>query len=209
VTLNNTVTGSTPTHFVASESSTFTGAAWQTYSTAPSFTLSSGSGNKTVYFKVKNASGTASVVKSDTISLVEPAPGGVYGILRVNAAGNPTAPGAVVTCGGQSTTTGEDGSFGLPGILPGSQSLCFSNHGYQPLCSTVPITGGQNYNAGDNYLVITGDINADGKVDGADYSILHSHFGKTNCGNPADLDGNCVVDILDYNLFIENNGRTS
>ncbi len=69
VTLNNTVTGGTPTHYMASEVSSFTKAAWQTYSTSPSFTLSSGVGNKTVYFKVKNSSGAESDVVSDSIQL--------------------------------------------------------------------------------------------------------------------------------------------
>ena len=69
VTLNNTCTGS-PTQYMASESSGFSGASWKAYSTAPSFTLSSGNGTKTVYFKVKNAGGESSA-KSDTISLNE------------------------------------------------------------------------------------------------------------------------------------------
>ena len=39
---------------------------WATYATAPGFTLSSGSGTKTVYFKVKNEAGESSAV-SDSI----------------------------------------------------------------------------------------------------------------------------------------------
>jgi formylglycine-generating enzyme required for sulfatase activity len=70
VTLNNACTGD-PTHYMASESSDFSGASWQTYATAPTFTLSAGNGTKTLYFKVKNAAGE-SVVKSDTITLAEP-----------------------------------------------------------------------------------------------------------------------------------------
>jgi len=69
VTLNNACSG-TPTQYMASESSSFSGASWQTYSTAPSFTLSSGNGTKTVYFKVKNATGESSA-SSDTIQLNE------------------------------------------------------------------------------------------------------------------------------------------
>jgi hypothetical protein len=67
VTLNNSATES-PTYYMASESSSFNGATWQTYSTAPSFTLSSSAGTKTVYFKVKNDTGESAVV-SDTIRL--------------------------------------------------------------------------------------------------------------------------------------------
>ena len=69
VTLNNTATGS-PTHYKASESPTFKSATWwKAYTKGrPSFTLSTGYGTKTVYFKVKNANGESSVV-SDTITL--------------------------------------------------------------------------------------------------------------------------------------------
>jgi len=67
VTLNNACTG-TPTHYIAAQSSSFSGARWQTYSTAPSFTLSSGTATKTVYLKVKNAAGESSS-KRDTITL--------------------------------------------------------------------------------------------------------------------------------------------
>lgn len=69
VTLNNTVTGSTPTHYLASEYRSFKGAAWQPYSTAPSFDLSrpNGSGGKTVFFRVKDAAGKKSAVVNDSI----------------------------------------------------------------------------------------------------------------------------------------------
>ncbi|GJQ47880.1 MAG: hypothetical protein HKUEN01_02660 [Candidatus Kuenenia stuttgartiensis] len=70
VTLNNMATGS-PTQYMASESSSFSDASWQTYSVSPSFTLSSGNGNKTVYFKVKNSANTESSVVSDSITLSE------------------------------------------------------------------------------------------------------------------------------------------
>ncbi len=61
VTLNNTTTGGTPTYYMASQSSTFAGAEWKPYSASPTFTLSSGNGTKTVYFKVKNAAGASNV----------------------------------------------------------------------------------------------------------------------------------------------------
>lgn len=84
VTLNNSCSGS-PTQYMASESSDFSGAAWLTYSPAPSFTLSAGDGPKTVYFKVKNSVGTESDVAVDSIMLSASSPvtsadpvGGVY-----------------------------------------------------------------------------------------------------------------------------------
>jgi hypothetical protein len=66
VTLNNTVVGSTPTQYRASESSTFSGAVWQPYSSAPSFTMSSTPGVKTVHFQVMDGSGKESAVVSDS-----------------------------------------------------------------------------------------------------------------------------------------------
>ncbi len=62
VTLANTVTGSVPTHYLASESADFGDAAWQPYTKAPSFTLGSTVGVRTVYFKVKDGSGAESNV---------------------------------------------------------------------------------------------------------------------------------------------------
>jgi len=66
VTLNNTATNS-PTEYMASESSDFSGAAWTPYSVAPSFTLSFGVGVRTVYFKVRGVDCQESEVASDTI----------------------------------------------------------------------------------------------------------------------------------------------
>jgi hypothetical protein len=70
VTLNNTCKGN-PTQYMASESSSFTGATWQTYSTAPSFTISAGNGVKTVHFRVRSDLGQ-SLPAVDTITLNEP-----------------------------------------------------------------------------------------------------------------------------------------
>ena len=68
--------------------------------------------------------------------------GKVIGTLHKNSANGPTLGGAAVTCGGQSTTTASDGSYSLSGIPAGSQTLSFSESGYQPLSETVTITAG-------------------------------------------------------------------
>lgn len=52
VTLNNQVGGS-PTMYRASEKSDFSDANWQPYSDGPSYILSNGKGNKTVYFQIR------------------------------------------------------------------------------------------------------------------------------------------------------------
>jgi len=67
VTLNNAAS-ERPTHYMASESSQFTGVTWQPYGTAPQFNLySAGAGTKTIYFKTKGINGESNVV-SDTIT---------------------------------------------------------------------------------------------------------------------------------------------
>ena len=56
--------------YMASENSSFSGADWQNYLSQVSFTLSSGSGTKTVYAKYKNDFEVESSVLSDAISYV-------------------------------------------------------------------------------------------------------------------------------------------
>jgi hypothetical protein len=51
-----------------SNDSAFTGAAWETYTTSKTWTLTSGSGTKTVYAKFRDAAGNASAAVSDTIT---------------------------------------------------------------------------------------------------------------------------------------------
>lgn len=72
VTLNNTVAGTIPAQYVASEDPSFDRADWLPYSSTPSFTLSPTNGTKTVYFKVRDASGKESAVVSDSIRAVRP-----------------------------------------------------------------------------------------------------------------------------------------
>ncbi|HBF33256.1 TPA: hypothetical protein DDW35_01705 [Candidatus Sumerlaeota bacterium] len=61
---------SAPISYMASESATFKGAGWKTYSSAPAFTLSANTGDpasKTVYFKLKNVAGQTSTLSSSVI----------------------------------------------------------------------------------------------------------------------------------------------
>jgi hypothetical protein len=67
VILNNS-SSNMPTQFMASESSSFVGARWTYYSVQPKFTVNSGVGAKTIYFKVKNSVGESPVI-SDSIQL--------------------------------------------------------------------------------------------------------------------------------------------
>jgi thermitase len=61
ITLDNDCSGN-PTHYIASENSSFHGAKWKAYSANPSFALSKGIGNKRVWFKVRNVAGESTSV---------------------------------------------------------------------------------------------------------------------------------------------------
>ncbi|MHC1742187.1 MAG: TIGR03768 family metallophosphoesterase [Syntrophobacteraceae bacterium] len=67
VTLNNAVLASIPTHYMASESSSFKDALWLPYSKAPSYSLSAPRRANLIYFKVMDASGKESTVVSDRV----------------------------------------------------------------------------------------------------------------------------------------------
>ncbi|OGC22352.1 hypothetical protein A2291_05010 [candidate division WOR-1 bacterium RIFOXYB2_FULL_42_35] len=64
----SSATGS-PTQMIASEEASFTNASWQTYSATFEYTVSSGDGTKTVYYKVRDASLTVSSTVSASIIL--------------------------------------------------------------------------------------------------------------------------------------------
>ena len=57
-------------------------------------------------------------------------------------------------------------------------------------------------------VLIPGDLDGDGDVDIFDYNLLVQNFGRTNQpGVVGDLDGDGDVDIFDYNLLVGNFGR--
>jgi hypothetical protein len=123
VTLNNTCIGN-PTEYMASELSSFSGANWQPYSAAPSFTLSSVDGAKRVYFKVKNSYGE-SVYETDAITL------------DVGGAGEVPTVSTIAINGGVSTTTSrtvtlDNTCTGIPAEFMASESSTFSGASWQP-----------------------------------------------------------------------------
>ena len=128
ITLNNIATGS-PTEYQASESSSFAGAAWQPYATAPSFTLSAGNGTKRVYFQVRSATGTASAARTDTITLNEPVP---------------TVATFAVNGGAASTTTPvvalNNTATGNPTEYQASESSSFTGAAWQPYATAPNFT---------------------------------------------------------------------
>ncbi len=126
VTLNNTVNGF-PAYYTASQSSTFSGAAWQPYSTAPSFTLSAANGQKTVYFKVKNAGGVSAKASASIVLAQLP----VVTSFKIDA-GASTTINPIVTLNNTATISptqfmaSEDPSFNGASWLPYSAAPKFT-----------------------------------------------------------------------------------
>ncbi len=73
VVLTYTTSGGNPLEFQVADNADFTGATWQPYAASSRTLLSGGPGTKTLYFRVRNASGTTTVL-SDSIDLTEFAP---------------------------------------------------------------------------------------------------------------------------------------
>ena len=80
LTLSATDTTSDLSQMIISENSDFSGANWESYITAKTFTLSSADGEKTVYIKFKDNAGNQSTSYSDSITLDSAAPSGVVSI---------------------------------------------------------------------------------------------------------------------------------
>jgi len=140
VTLNNTATKS-PTHYMASEDSNFTGAEWQPYSTAPSFNLSPVSASpekKTVYFRVKNSFAESSPAKSDDISAAGLPP--VVTSFKINAGAATTAKGKVTL---NNTATNS------PTHYMASEKLDFSDAEWQPYSTAPSFNLSVNLTGGD------------------------------------------------------------
>ncbi len=110
----------TPTHYLASESLNFMDATWQTYTPAPSFILSPGNGTKKVYLKTKNAAGESNV-RSDTITLDEPAAPFVASFTINNGAPATTARSVALTYA----------CYGTPTHYLASESLDFTGAAWQ------------------------------------------------------------------------------
>jgi hypothetical protein len=73
VVLTYTTSGGNPLEFQVADNADFTGATWQPYAPSARTLLTGNPGAKTLYFRVRNASGTSTVL-SDSIDLTEFAP---------------------------------------------------------------------------------------------------------------------------------------
>ncbi len=82
VTLNHTRSEGIPLEYRASENADLSGAVWQTYTSAPAFTLG-GYGVRTVYMQLRNPTGDSAIL-SDTINFPDPSDPPILHSLSIN-----------------------------------------------------------------------------------------------------------------------------
>jgi hypothetical protein len=113
------------------------------------------------------------------------------------------------------TTTIEAISCYPNGISSAVAGFTYTINPATPTPTPTTSTGGGGGGGGSYYsftptptpspgVAIVGDINGNGKVDISDFDMLMNNWGKTGTGIQGDLDHNGVVDILDFNLLMAN-----
>lgn len=134
-----------------SNSADFSGAVWEPFIPAKSWSLSSGEGVKTVYVKLRDAAGNVSSVISDSIevkssapSITLTAPTDLSNILTnsatVSISGNVDA-GASLTLNGNAVTVNANGSFTVSASLTeGTNTLTFTATGSGDVTASLPVT---------------------------------------------------------------------
>ncbi|MBF0539327.1 MAG: carboxypeptidase regulatory-like domain-containing protein [Nitrospirae bacterium] len=91
--------------------------------------------------------------------------GSITGNVYIGYINGPPLSGATVTCGGQSATTGSDGSYSIANIPAGNQTLSITASGYISVNRPLSISAGANLYAGKDALTasnstcsITGNV---------------------------------------------------
>lgn len=143
--LQNNFLGTAPTHYMASESSNFSGASWNTYNGNPAFALSSGYGLKTVHLKLKNANGESNT-KSAVIDYIVATNGYISGNVKDSASGAVIIQANIVLKQNglliSSTSTASDGTYSLPSLPPGNYSLEIGKTEYSTWAGECIVTAG-------------------------------------------------------------------
>ncbi|MCA9382202.1 hypothetical protein KC660_02225 [Candidatus Dojkabacteria bacterium] len=132
LTLSATDTGSGVSQMMISNSSSFSGATWETYSTTKAWSLISGNGTKTVYVKYKDNDSNISSAYSDSIILDSTVP--EVSNLTVNGE----------TVGSEDTTItviGED-SVTITGTTSPNTSVTITIENLNLICNTTSDSGG-------------------------------------------------------------------
>ncbi|GFE60790.1 toxin TcdB middle/N-terminal domain-containing protein [Geobacter sp. AOG2] len=218
VTLDNVTVGS-PTDYMASENSSFTGAAWQSYLAKPVFTVSQGYEVKTIYFKVRNGNGE-SAVKSSTIEFLADSNGdGIPDKLDKDNDGIPdkweTAHGIDQSVAGHALLdTDHDGMSNLQEYLNGTNpnSADSDNDGLNDYAEIYVTKSDPNTidtfqpPASENYSIRSGNFNAGADIRTGTINLVadrvgHQFFSATLVSN-----ANIVVSPLSVDFGTVANG---
>jgi len=111
-----------------------------------------------------------------------------------------------------------DGSTPTEFVLPVGNRAFQATHPYlddnptatpaDDVTITVTVDDGSGA-AGGAPAPLTGDLNADGKVNLTDLMILKDNFGQTGVGLPGDISGDGLVDLTDLMVLRDNFGSTA
>lgn len=118
---------------MVSNAADFSGASWEAYNTSKAWTLSSGTGTKTVYVRYKDSSGNTSSGYSDTIELVDnPGSGDGGGDSGSNSGGNSNqsttpAPAKSSATGTTNNQNGNASTSPAPEATPGASLILLND----------------------------------------------------------------------------------
>jgi len=117
--------------------------------------------------------------------------------------------GVTVTVAGIEATTNDAGAFTITGVPAGTMSITARVAGYLPHSSQVTINSA-NPNVAVNIVLVSGDLNGDGRVNVLDIVIISQAFGSvhgsTNWDLRADINLDGKVDVLDLVAVTRNFG---
>jgi len=144
-------------------------------------------------------------------------PGTVSGVVQlpgrqvlVAGESRPRYGGVVVTVAGIQATTNDAGEFVVSGVPVGTFPIVARVAGYLASVGQVTISS-VNPNAVSNMLLLSGDINGDGRIDILDVVIVSQALGNA-VGDPrfdarADVNADGKIDIIDLVATTRNIGR--
>ncbi|MBT9153301.1 MAG: Cellulosomal-scaffolding protein A [Firmicutes bacterium] len=153
-----------------------------------------------------------------TMPAVQIGTGGVSGRVelpgRTVLVGNDLQPrfgGVRVTVAGKEATTDTQGNFSIGGLAAGTYTLRVATPGFLAASRQI-IVNSATPSPTANFVLVSGDLNGDGKIDIFDVVILSNAFGSA-LGQPhwdvrADLNLDGRVDILDVVAVTRNFGRS-
>jgi hypothetical protein len=137
------------------------------------------------------------------------APGTGVVMGRVLLQGRNNHAGGLVSVGGRTATTHEDGSFRIDSIANGSYELSVHMASYIPYRQAGLVIDADRVLSLPDIAMRAGDINGDGAVDLFDLVAVSTRYGSVvPAGAAEDVNGDGQINLLDLVLVSSNYGAT-